>query len=268
MKTCITDDCNNTVSGRGLCPKCYQSAKRYVNQGRVTWEKLEEAGLSLPPYRGRNKGRVRALLEEKGLISENNEEAEMERLSNMIKHKWDEQPAQGNVQPFSSTPSETPNQFLSFSNAPDAKMTADEYEQKAAKVREAIVQTTFQPPIGLPPAVANPPACLTQGRIESEQEVVDQADYLRAQGYPGGEEALKADSAAAMDGLRQMAQAADRIVEADEVAKAATEDTAPPPTQADRPPAADEPNSNEPPPWIAEDPPEEPEDSEEPPPGW
>ena len=49
--TCITPDCNNKAApgyGRGLCQKCYSSAKRAVESGKVTWDRLEELGLALP----------------------------------------------------------------------------------------------------------------------------------------------------------------------------------------------------------------------------
>lgn len=48
--TCLTPGCLGRLApanGRGLCMKCYASAKQAVKSGRTTWDILEEIGLVL-----------------------------------------------------------------------------------------------------------------------------------------------------------------------------------------------------------------------------
>lgn len=48
-KTCLTPYCHRVVNSRGLCQYCYMTARKLVEQERVTWETLEKAGKALPP---------------------------------------------------------------------------------------------------------------------------------------------------------------------------------------------------------------------------
>ena len=44
---CLTPDCRNKgLVWRGLCSKCHETAKRLVDGGKVTWERLAELGLA------------------------------------------------------------------------------------------------------------------------------------------------------------------------------------------------------------------------------
>lgn len=45
--TCLTPNCKNKdcASLKGLCMKCYSTAKKLVESGKTTWDKLEEMGL-------------------------------------------------------------------------------------------------------------------------------------------------------------------------------------------------------------------------------
>lgn len=46
---CLTPNCDNqgAVNCKGLCmAKCYPAAKKLVESGRTTWEKLAEMGLA------------------------------------------------------------------------------------------------------------------------------------------------------------------------------------------------------------------------------
>jgi hypothetical protein len=45
---CCTRDCEKPGSSRGLCPTCYQRARRAVKSGKYTWTELEVSGLCLP----------------------------------------------------------------------------------------------------------------------------------------------------------------------------------------------------------------------------
>lgn len=51
---CITPDCprasGDPKTYRGLCLRCYSSAKKLVESGSYSLEKLEEMGLVLPTY--------------------------------------------------------------------------------------------------------------------------------------------------------------------------------------------------------------------------
>ena len=51
---CLVAKCKRAATTRGLCPTCYYSAKREVQRGNVTWEKIESAGLALPAARCSN----------------------------------------------------------------------------------------------------------------------------------------------------------------------------------------------------------------------
>lgn len=48
MTTCLTPNCRRPPAKRGLCLVCYSRAKRAVESGKVTWDKLEEIELILP----------------------------------------------------------------------------------------------------------------------------------------------------------------------------------------------------------------------------
>lgn len=48
---CLIKSCNNLSAPalkRGLCMSCYGQAKRRVESGVTTWQKLAEIGLALP----------------------------------------------------------------------------------------------------------------------------------------------------------------------------------------------------------------------------
>lgn len=52
--TCMTAGCGNEgLIIRGLCPNCYQGAKRMVQKGHTTWHELEEKGLAKEANRER-----------------------------------------------------------------------------------------------------------------------------------------------------------------------------------------------------------------------
>jgi len=44
---CLVAKCKRVATTRGLCPTCYYAAKREVERGNVTWDKLVSAGLAL-----------------------------------------------------------------------------------------------------------------------------------------------------------------------------------------------------------------------------
>ncbi len=50
MDKCLTKTCTNTQANvkeyKGLCVKCYSSAKKLVASGATTWERLGEVGLA------------------------------------------------------------------------------------------------------------------------------------------------------------------------------------------------------------------------------
>ena len=49
MTNCLTPQCPRSASQyRGLCMPCYSKAKKYVERGETTWEKLEGMGLAAP----------------------------------------------------------------------------------------------------------------------------------------------------------------------------------------------------------------------------
>lgn len=50
MNQCLIKGCYGKAACncRGLCLKCYTSAKKKVDDGEVTWEKLVEVGLAAP----------------------------------------------------------------------------------------------------------------------------------------------------------------------------------------------------------------------------
>lgn len=45
---CLTPDCENVkIRARGLCPSCYEKYRKSVaDNPKVTWKKLENAGLA------------------------------------------------------------------------------------------------------------------------------------------------------------------------------------------------------------------------------
>jgi len=43
---CLTPRCSQLARTRGLCARCYTAAANAISKGQVTWEKLEELGLS------------------------------------------------------------------------------------------------------------------------------------------------------------------------------------------------------------------------------
>lgn len=53
MDKCLTKTCTNTQATvkeyKGLCVKCYSSAKKLVASGATTWERLGEMGLAIVP---------------------------------------------------------------------------------------------------------------------------------------------------------------------------------------------------------------------------
>ena len=65
----------NYIFARGLCPHCYGWLRNRVKLGTedVTWKKLEEAGLCLPPHIKRLKSfqAMEHKLKDAGLIKEN-----------------------------------------------------------------------------------------------------------------------------------------------------------------------------------------------------
>ena len=44
---CLIKNCNNDAKVRGLCVRCYQTARRLVKQGKTTWGDLAARGLVL-----------------------------------------------------------------------------------------------------------------------------------------------------------------------------------------------------------------------------
>lgn len=56
---CLVDGCQTKAACRGICWKHYIQARRYVNAGKTSWEKLEELGVAKPAGpRGRRGGRA------------------------------------------------------------------------------------------------------------------------------------------------------------------------------------------------------------------
>lgn len=48
-KWCFVKTCNGTsIVGRGLCSRCYPTARYLVRTGKTTWEELEKMGLAKP----------------------------------------------------------------------------------------------------------------------------------------------------------------------------------------------------------------------------
>lgn len=45
IKNCMITGCSGIASRRGLCLNCYSRAKKLVESGETTWEKLAERGL-------------------------------------------------------------------------------------------------------------------------------------------------------------------------------------------------------------------------------
>lgn len=45
---CLVPECQKEAKLRGLCPSCYQSARRLVAHGEVTWEELGRRGRARP----------------------------------------------------------------------------------------------------------------------------------------------------------------------------------------------------------------------------
>ena len=45
---CLTPDCTKKQRCRGLCLICYQTARRFITNHKVTWDELEKMGRSLP----------------------------------------------------------------------------------------------------------------------------------------------------------------------------------------------------------------------------
>jgi len=43
---CLTLDCAERPKWKGLCDRCYRTAKRLVDAGKATWESLAELGLA------------------------------------------------------------------------------------------------------------------------------------------------------------------------------------------------------------------------------
>ncbi len=45
--TCLTPDCKSKTAAdcKGLCMRCYSTAKKMVEAGRTTWGQLEQLGL-------------------------------------------------------------------------------------------------------------------------------------------------------------------------------------------------------------------------------
>lgn len=44
---CVTKGCNNKARSRGLCERCYQQARRLINEGHVDgWDALIAQGLA------------------------------------------------------------------------------------------------------------------------------------------------------------------------------------------------------------------------------
>ncbi len=46
---CLTDDCKGQAQYKGLCTTCYSEAKKLVESGKMTWERLEGLGLATAP---------------------------------------------------------------------------------------------------------------------------------------------------------------------------------------------------------------------------
>lgn len=49
---CLIPKCNRPRSKRGQCGPCYQTSRRRVELGEVTWEQLIEAGWALEAHGG------------------------------------------------------------------------------------------------------------------------------------------------------------------------------------------------------------------------
>jgi len=51
---CLVAKCKRVATVRGLCQTCYYAAKREVERGNATWERIQAAGLALPSARCSN----------------------------------------------------------------------------------------------------------------------------------------------------------------------------------------------------------------------
>lgn len=51
----MTPNCGNYLYARGLCPTCYEQARRLVKKGLKTWNDLEALGLCKPKIVGNRK---------------------------------------------------------------------------------------------------------------------------------------------------------------------------------------------------------------------
>lgn len=45
---CLNPECDGLFYARGLCITCYECARRYVSDGKITWSQLEKQGKALP----------------------------------------------------------------------------------------------------------------------------------------------------------------------------------------------------------------------------
>lgn len=52
QEKCLNPACEQPGNIRGLCAKCYQTARVLVTRKQTTWEKLEAAGKSKPRWMG------------------------------------------------------------------------------------------------------------------------------------------------------------------------------------------------------------------------
>lgn len=51
-KNCIVPNCANKADGpRGLCQRCYVTARKLVDRKETTWDELQARGLLLPTFR-------------------------------------------------------------------------------------------------------------------------------------------------------------------------------------------------------------------------
>lgn len=55
---CLTPDCQNASVRRGVCLACYESHRRSIRRGSVTWKKLETLGLVNEPAKNRCSSRA------------------------------------------------------------------------------------------------------------------------------------------------------------------------------------------------------------------
>lgn len=46
-ETCLIDECTNEAKWKGLCPSCYNQAKKLIDGRETSWEELQIMGMCI-----------------------------------------------------------------------------------------------------------------------------------------------------------------------------------------------------------------------------